>query len=72
MMNYTKKKRVVKHKRYIAIIKACKLIRIRDKSFWGFNSLKYAVTSKLTKFDKLLCRRKSYSDIFKAITNKRK
>ena len=61
----------VKHKRYIAIIKACKLIRIRDKSFLGFNTLKYAVTSKLTKLDKLI-RRKSYSDILKAISNKRR
>ena len=62
----------VKHKRYISIIKACKLIRIRDKSFLGFNSLKYAVTSKLTKLDKLICHRKSYSDILKAISNKRR
>ena len=48
-MNYTKKKRVVKHKRYISIIKACKLIRIRDKSFLGFNSMIYALRIKVAK-----------------------
>ena len=54
MMNYTKKKREVKHKRYISIIKACKLIRIRDKSFLGFNSIIYVVKIKIAKFERYL------------------
>ena len=36
-------KKKVKHRRYIAIIKACKLIRIRDKSFCGFNTMIYGL-----------------------------
>ena len=54
MMNYTKKKRVVKHNRFISIIKACKLIRIRDKSFLGFNSIVYVVKIKIAKFERYL------------------
>ncbi len=58
MMNYTKKKRVLKHKRYIAIIKACKLIRIRDKSFLGFNTMIYVFRIMVNKTERSLRHRK--------------
>ena len=67
MMNYTKKKRVVKHKRYIAIIKACNLIRIRDKSFLGFNSMIYAVRIKVTKATRALKHNKNLLYIITAM-----
>ena len=53
-MNYTKKKRVVKHKRFISIIKACNLIRSRDKSFLRFDSMVYVFKISWAKFDRSL------------------
>ena len=69
-MNYTKKKRVVKHKRFISIIKACKLIRIRDKSFLGFNSMIYVVRIKVTKARRALNHNKNLPFIIKAMQYK--
>ena len=53
-MNYTKKKRVVKYKRYISIIKACNLIRSRDKSFLGFNTMIYGFRIMVNKTERSL------------------
>jgi len=54
MMNYTKKKRELKYKRYISIIKACNLIRSRDKSFLGFNTMIYAFRIMVTETERKL------------------
>ena len=67
MMNYTKKKRVVKHNRFISIIKACKLIRIRDKSFLGFNTMIYAVKISWAKFNRSLKHNKNIPFIITGI-----
>ena len=66
-MNYTKKKRVVEYKRYISIINACKLIRIRDKSFLGFNSIIYAARISWTKFNRSLKHNKNIPFIITGI-----
>lgn len=66
-MNYTKKKRAVKYKRFISIIKACNLIRIRDKSFLGFNSIVYAFKILWAKFDRSLKRNKNIPFIITSV-----
>ena len=68
-MNYMKKKKVVKYKRYISIIKACKLIRIRDKSFLGFNTMIYALRIKVTKATRSLKHNKNLPYIITAMQN---
>ena len=66
-MNYTKKKRVVKYKRFISIIKACNLIRIRDKSFLGFNSIVYEFKISFAKFDRSLKHNKNIPFIITSV-----
>lgn len=67
MMNYTKQKKVVKYKRYISIIKACKLIRIRDKSFLGFNSMIYGGKKIMTKIERKIIHDKTAPYIITAM-----
>lgn len=56
-------KKKVKHKRFISIIKACKIMRKKDKSFFGINRFHYSIKIKLIKFDKLINRVNSYLDL---------
>lgn len=57
----------VKYKRYISIIKACKLIRTRDKSFLGFNSMIYAFRIMVTKTTRCLKHNKNVPVIITAM-----
>lgn len=59
-MNYMKK---VKYRRYMSVIKACKFMRKKDKSFFGINRFHYSIKINLIKFDKLVKRVNSYLDL---------
>ena len=56
-------KKKVNHRRYMSIIKACKFMRKKDKSFFGINRFHYSIKIKLIKFDKIVNRVNSYLDL---------